>query len=195
MTAEELIAFEKEIADAFEAKAISGPIHLSGGNESELLRIFRDISPDDWIFSTYRSHYHALLHGINPRWLRQRIVGGHSMNIMNRPHHFFTSAIVGGTLSIAVGTAAALKLQGSERKVWCFIGDMASTTGQFHEAHQYACGHDLPITFVIENNGLSTNTPTAATWGGPCTQAGRKIINYSYERTYPHTGIGKWVSF
>ena len=193
MTAEELIAFEKEIAELFAAKKVRGPIHLSGGNESELLHIFRDISPYDWIFSTYRSHYHALLHGIDPRWILERIVGGHSMNLINAERRFFTSAIVGGTLPIAVGVAAALKRKESKQKVWCFIGDMAAATGAFNEAHEYSIGHDLPITFVVEDNGLSCNTPTDIVWGNECSTD--KWREYSYKRTYPHSGVDKWVQF
>jgi len=60
-----LIAFEKRVADAFNAGEIKGPIHLAGGNEEELIRHFQGIGSDEWVFSTYRSHYHALLKGIH----------------------------------------------------------------------------------------------------------------------------------
>ena len=62
-TATKLIAFEKEIADIYLMGKIHAPIHLSGGNEEQLLRIFKEIKTDDWCFATYRSHYHALLKG------------------------------------------------------------------------------------------------------------------------------------
>jgi len=194
MTSEELIAFEKEIAELFAAKKVRGPIHLSGGNEEQLLDIFQHIDPADWIFSTYRSHYHALLHGLPREWIKLRIAAGHSMNLMSRSHHFFTSAIVGGILPIAVGTAAALKRKGSKQKVWCFVGDMAATTGAFHEAQQYSLGHDLPIKFVIEDNGMSCNTPTWQAWG----QMGNlrnEPLYCPYNRIYPHSGVDKWVQF
>ena len=123
-TREELIAFEKRVAEAFERAEIKGPVHLSGGNEDALIDIFKYINEEDWVFSTYRNHYHALLHGIDPDWLFDQIKQGRSMNI-SAPR-FFTSAIVGGTLSIAVGVAKVLF--GSGRRVWCFVGDMAATT-------------------------------------------------------------------
>ena len=195
MTAEELIAFEKEIADEFSNKRVRGPIHLSGGNEEALIGIFREIAGGDWVFSTYRSHYHALLHGLPREWIMDRILQGHSMNLMNAEHHFFTSAIVGGALPIAVGVAAALKRKGEKRKVFCFIGDMAASTGAFHEAWKYASGHDLPITFVVENNGMSCDTPTEDTWKYPLVRTADKVIYYDYKRTYPHSGIDKWVQF
>ena len=197
MTADDLIAFEKEIAELFAEKKVRGPIHLSGGNEQQLIDIFKNIDPADWIFCSYRSHYAALLHGIDPAWIKARIIEGHSMNLMNRLHHFFTSAIVGGILPIAVGTAAALKRKGSKQKVWCFIGDMAASTGAFHEAWCYATGHELPISFIVEDNGLSCNTPTFDTWGRGTASSvtdGRYRV-YDYERIYPHSGVDKWVQF
>jgi len=194
-TKDELIAFETDIAQQFEAKRIAGPVHLSGGNEDELISLFRAIHEHDWIFSTYRSHYHALLHGVPKEDVRREIMAGRSMNLVFTQHHFYTSAIVGSMLSIATGTAAGLKHAGSTRRVWCFVGDMAASTGAFHEAHQYAVARDLPITFVIEDNGLSTNTPTTECWGAPQKPRGGKIFRYDYVRTWPHVGSGTWVQF
>lgn len=187
-----LIAFEKRVAEEFEKGNVKGPIHLSGGNEDQLIEVFKNISSDDWVFSTWRNHYHALLHGIQEERVFSEIVAGRSMNLTFPEHKFYASAIVGGILPIAVGVAAALKRKGCARKVWCFVGDMAATTGVFHEASQYASGHDLPLHFVIEDNGVSTNTPTEECWG-----RGRawRARHYRYERVHPHVGTGKWVTF
>jgi pyruvate dehydrogenase E1 component alpha subunit len=59
-TKEELIQFEDDIISHWEGGDIRGPIHLSNGNEDELIEVFKKISPTDWVFSTWRSHYHAL---------------------------------------------------------------------------------------------------------------------------------------
>ena len=193
MVKERLIAFEKRVADAFAEKKILGPIHLSAGNEDQLIRIFKDIHPEDWVFSTYRSHYHAILHGIPEDWLFNEILAGRSMNIHNLEHRFFTSAIVGGTLSIAVGVAASLKRQGASRQVWCFVGDMAATIGAMHEAVLYSRGNDLPIRFVIEDNKLSVNSPTDECWGLETYDS--KCRRYEYVRQTPHVGIDRWVQF
>jgi TPP-dependent pyruvate/acetoin dehydrogenase alpha subunit len=195
-TKQALIGFEQAVAELFAEGKIRGPVHLSGGNEEPLINIFKLIDRQDYVFSTWRNHYHALLHGISPEWLMQEILAGHSMNLMNHEHRFFTSAIVGGTLSIAVGVAAALKRSGSTRKVWCFIGDMAATTGAFHEARAYAEGNDLPIVFIIESNGFSTDSPTSKCWGiAPSLRMSHMIIHYNYDRTYPHVNIDKFVHF
>lgn len=204
MTKDELIAFEAEVARRFEAKEIAGPVHLSGGNEDALIEIFSGISREDWIFSTYRSHYHALLHGIPPDEIMAQIVAGRSMNLSFPAHRFYTSAIVGGHLSVATGVALGLKRKQQYEggllnrhltapKVWCFCGDMAATTGAFHEASKYAERQDLPIQFVIEDNGLSCDSPTFECWGKEKPQS-HKII-YQYKREWPHVGIGKYIAF
>ena len=191
MTAEELRAFSAEVKEAFLAKRVKGPIHLSGGNEEQLVQLFTDIRPVDWIFSSYRSHYHALLHGVSREEVMEQILEGRSMNLCFPAHRFYTSAIVAGQCPAAVGAAWALKRQGAASHVWCFVGDMASQAGICIEAANYAAGHELPITFVIEDNGLSTNTPTAEVWGVRNSQP----RYYKYERTQPHTGAGQWVKF
>ena len=194
MHASDLIAFEKDIADAFERGEIHGPVHLSGGNEDQLIHLFKEVDRGDWLFSTWRSHFHALLHGIPQEKVMAEILAGRSMNLCFPEHRFYTSAIVGGILPIAVGVAAALKRQGSERMVWCCVGDMAATTGVFHETSTYALRQDLPIKFIVEDNGLSTNTPTDETWGMTW-GSWDKVKRYTYKRTVPHCGIGKWVNF
>ena len=177
MEVKELIDFENEIADLFEKGLIHSPVHLSGGNEEQLIEIFNNIKPDDWVFSTHRSHYHALLKGIPKEWIKQEILKNHSITLNNSDYYFFSSAIVGGILPIALGVA----MTGSN--VWCFVGDMASCTGIFYECVQYATNFNLPIWFVVEDNGFSVNTPTDRVWG------------YEYKRKRPHQGSGKWVKF
>jgi TPP-dependent pyruvate/acetoin dehydrogenase alpha subunit len=189
-----LIAFEKRVAEECEAGKIQGPVHLSGGNEDQLIEVFKRVKCGDWVFSTWRNHYHALLHGIPEDKVLAEIRAGRSMNLCFPERRFYSSAIVGGILPIATGVAAALKRQKLKRKVWCFVGDMASMTGAFHEATYYAVGHDLPIQFVIEDNGVSTNTPTRECWGY-CEDGNADIERYQYSRTHPHVGTGKWITF
>ena len=194
MTADDLRAFERQIAADFEAGKIRAPVHLSGGNENHLIEIFNEIQPDDWVFSTYRNHYHALLYGLNPIWVHDQILAGKSMFLSY--YRFVTSAIVGGMLPIAVGVAAGIQRRGDAEHAWVFLGDMAATTGIFHEAVQYADGHSLPITFVVEDNGLSTDTPTAACWNRPMTlPMSPRVRSYRYERTWPHVNSGVFVTF
>ncbi len=55
-TSETLIDFENLIVEHWSNAKIRGPIHLSNGNEEQLIEVFKRISEKDWVFSTWRSH-------------------------------------------------------------------------------------------------------------------------------------------
>lgn len=188
-TVERLVAFEAKVKAAAERGEVKGPVHLSGGNEQELLDIFKEVRPGDWCFSTWRNHYHALLHGVPEDFVWSEILAGRSISLNSLEHRFYTSAIVGGCLPIAVGVAAGIKRKGGGEHVWCFVGDMAASTGTFKDSAKYAARHDLPIRFVVEDNGMSTNTPTQETWGPHDPDRHPKSRYYCYKRTGPHVGI------
>jgi pyruvate dehydrogenase E1 component alpha subunit len=190
MEAAGLVAFENKVAAAFEARKIRAPIHLVGGNEDQLISIFKEVKPTDWVLSTWRSHYHALLHGVPEKRVMAEIFAGRSMMLHFPEYRFMTSAIMGGMLPIACGLAAA------GNRVWCFVGDMAAASGMFHEVTQYAHGHVLPVTFVVEDNGLSTNTPTERIWKpNGAFSTNWPSLSYKYQRTRPHCGSGVYVAF
>ena len=195
LSKEDLIAFEDDIIKHWEGGEIRGPIHLSHGNEEQLIEVFKKISPTDWVFSTWRSHYHALLHGVEPQVLKQKILDGKSITIVDKQSNFYSSAIVNGTLPVALGVAKSLKSKGSSDKVWAFVGDMAFESGIFYEVHKYARNFDLPLYFVVEDNEVSTNTPTAHTWNEIQREIPEDVIYYKYKSKYPHYGTGKWVVF
>ncbi len=183
------------IVNHWEAGKIRGPIHLSNGNEEQLLEISKRIDPSDWVFSTWRSHYHALIKGISPVWLEDQILQGKSITICNLKEKFYSSAIVGGTLSIALGVAMSIKRSNKNENVWVFVGDMSFESGIFYETHKYARNFGLPLYFVIEDNGVSTYTPTEATWNNKKREIPDDVIWYQYKSKYPHYGTGKWIVF
>lgn len=192
LTANQLIAFEREIADAFNAGKIRAPIHLDGGNEQQLIDVFRDVAREDWVFCSWRSHYKALLHGIEPERVKAAIFAGRSIALCFPDRRFFSSAIVGGMLPVALGVAAGIKLRGGMERVHAFLGDMAAGAGTFGECAAYARGHSLPIRFIIEDNGLSVCTPTAEVWGGDLFWCSTR---YRYDLPWPHSGAGKRIQF
>ena len=190
---EELIAFEVEIAQLFNDKQIRAPIHLYSGNEDEMINIFKDVKKDDWVCCTWRSHYQCLLKGVPPDELKRRILNGKSMVMCIKEYNIVCSSIVGGIPSIATGIAWGLKLDKSPNRVWCFVGDMSSQTGAYNEAYKYARGHALPITWIVEDNGLSVETPTMKAWGE---YPMANVIYYKYQNTaYPHSGAGHRIQF
>lgn len=195
MNKTDLTSFTEEIKELFNSGQIHSPVHLSAGNETQLIEIFKEVRPDDWVFSTHRSHYHALLKGIPKEWLTEQILLNRSMHINSRKHRFFTSAIVGGTCPIALGIALGIRRRNGTEHVWCFVGDMGSETGIFYECTKYACRSNLPITFIIEDNNFSVNTPTQESWGSREFGLDGHIQYYEYVRTLPHSGSGVWIKF
>ena len=206
LTEFDLISFEEEVKQRYEDTEIKAPVHLTKGNEKELMEIFQYIHPEDWVFCGHRNHYHALLHGVSRERLMDLVVRGRSMSVHSKEPKLYSSSIVGGTISIALGAAKALKMKqddtlnknyyrDNKRKVWCFIGDMAFETGIFYEAHKYATNFDLPLTFVVEDNNMSTNTPTDETWNYKKRDIPYGVIYYQYERGFPHHGTGNWILF
>ena len=195
ITSSELRQFEVDIAREYEDGLIKGPIHLADGNEEVLKKIFSRISPQDFVFSAWRNHYHALLHGVNKDYLLKEIREGRSMGIMGDNPNFFSSSIVGGIVPIALGVAVAYARQKRNLKhVWCFIGDMTYESGLFWEAYKFSQNHNLPLTFIIEDNGKSVTTTTRKAWNGKM-QVLDGVIWYKYKSKYPHHGTGKWVNF
>ena len=193
-TEEKLIRFEQSIVDIWEAGKIKGPVHLSNGNEVSLIEIFKRIKENDWVFSTWRSHYHWVLKGLSADYATEIIKEGKSITMCEHEERFYASAIVGGTLPIALGVASAIKKDGGDDKVWVFVGDMSFESGIFYEVHKYARNFDLPLYFVVEDNGVSTYTPTDATWNIK-REVPSDVIHYTYKSKYPHYGSGKWIAF
>lgn len=112
-------------------------------------------------------------------------------------YKIYSSAIVGGIIPIALGTALGIKNSGLKEHVYLFIGDMTSETGIAYEAHKYALNHDLPITFVVEVNGKSVCTDTLDVWAASrySLLSEKKVLSYSYELPWPHAGAGVRVQF
>jgi pyruvate dehydrogenase E1 component alpha subunit len=195
LSAQDLIDFESRVKEEYEKGTIAGPVHMSKGNEAQLLEVFKYVHPGDWVFSNWRNHYHALLHGVPEEHLWNLIVAGKSMSVHCVNPKLYTSSIVGGVVPIALGAAMAQKYKETGRKVWLFAGDMTAETGVFHETYKYSRRYDLPLEIVVEDNNMSTNTPTDETWCGKKTQFPEDIFYYSYEREYPHHGTGQWILF
>lgn len=188
MNKQDLLNFEAKMADLYRDSKLPFLFHLSGGNEDQLIEIFKEIKEGDYVLSTHRNHYHALLHGIPAAELEEKILGGRSMFVFDRKRNFFTSAIIGGTVAIAAGIALALKRKKSDQKVWCFIGDGTEDSGHLYEAARYVDGHDLPCTFIIEDNNRSVNTSKIQRWGkieNPI-QWPKCVRKYYYDITWPH---------
>ena len=109
MDKEKLIKFEEEIAELFNSGKIKAPVHLYHGNEDQIIKIFEKIEKDDWIFCTWRSHYQCLLKGVPEKEIKNEIISGKSISLCFPKYNIYSSAMVGGSIPIAVGTAMSLK--------------------------------------------------------------------------------------
>lgn len=199
MTAQDLIQFENEIADLFKAKQIKAVIHLYSGGEEHMLKVFETIKDEDWVMCSWRSHYQVLLKGVPPDELKAEILAGRSIALCFPKYRIVSSGIVGGILPIAVGIALGIKRSGGTNRVHCFLGDMTSETGIAHECIKYTQNFDLPITFHVEDNGLSVCTDTRASWGKDTLtyESGAQNVEFSKYITgkYPHAGSGERIQF
>jgi TPP-dependent pyruvate/acetoin dehydrogenase alpha subunit len=198
LTPNDLRRFEMHVFELFQSKKINSPIHLRGGNESELIEIFKKIQPEDYCICTWASHLECLLKGVPESELEAAILRNKSICLAFNEYNILSSAIVGGNGPIAIGIAMAIKIKKEDRRVWCFVGDMAFYTGAIQESIRYAQVHDLPVTFVVADNGLSVTTPTAHCWGSSIKElatASPKCIYYSYKNFFPHAGTGQKVLF
>ena len=202
LTKEELIQFENEIGECFDNAMIRAPVHLYCGNEEKIIKVFKDnnIGPEDWVLCSWRSHYQCLLKGVPKEELKEAVLQGRSISLCFSEYRILSSGIVTGAIPIATGIALDIKRKGGTNRVYCFMGDMTSETGIAHECIKYARNHELPIHFIVEDNGKSVCTDTRATWNQEkLTYEGINddyVTYYKYKLDkYPHAGAGKRVQF
>ena len=199
MKEKDLINFEDNIAKLFNEAKIKAPIHLYSGNEKFLINFFKKIKKDDWVLCSWRSHYQCLLKGVPPKIIKNEIINGKSISLCFLDYKVYSSAIVGGSLPIAVGLALSLKRKKSKNKIYCFIGDMTSETGIAHECIKYSRNKNLPIHFIVEDNRKSVCTDTRKAWSkNKLTYenvSDKFVTYYKYKLKYPHAGAGQRVQF
>lgn len=161
---ERVRAFEKRLQDNM--KDIFVPVHLCFGQEHVAAEIHEVIQPQDWLFATHRNHHHYLAKGGDEQKLWDEIIGletglnggfAGSQGISDASINFHASAIVGGLVGAAVGTAYALKMNKADAIAVCCVGDGATEAGVFWESLNFAALYSLPVAFICENNGMSVD--------------------------------------
>jgi pyruvate dehydrogenase E1 component alpha subunit len=163
--------FEDRCAELYSAGKIRGFLHLYNGEEAVAVGVMQSLRPVDAIAGTYREHGHAIARGIGMRTLMAELLGkqagccrgrGGSMHIFDAAARFYGgSAIVGGSLPLALGLGLAEKLNDSSAIAVCFFGEGAVAEGEFHESMNLAALWGLPILFVCENNYYAMGTALA----------------------------------
>ncbi len=160
------------IAEYHPANEMRCPMHFCVGQEAAPAALSLQLRPDDVIMSHYRSHGYYLAKGAPLDAMIAEFYGkatgsngglAGSMELAHHGFHFYSGAIVGGPLGLAVGSAFAQRYRrgGSGISVAVF-GDGAMDEGVSYEALNLAALHRLPILFLCENNRYAAHTPAPA---------------------------------
>lgn len=160
--------FEEKSIELYSAEKIRGFLHLYIGEEAVAVGIIHALNEEDAVLTTYREHGQALARGISAKSIMAEMYGklegcsrgrGGSMHLFDAATRFYGgSAIVAGSLPLAVGMALADKMKKRKRVTVCFFGDGAVAEGEFHESLNLAVLWKLPVLFVCENNRYAMGT-------------------------------------
>ncbi len=163
--------FEERAARAYTEALIGGYCHLNLGEEAAVVGLMSALRETDYLFTNYREHGYALMRGIDPNRVMAELYGrvdgvskgwGGSMHMFDMTHRLLGGyGIVGGQLPLATGAALAIQYRGLDEVVMCTMGDGTANIGAFHESLNIAALWNLPVVFVVINNGLGMGTTVA----------------------------------
>jgi acetoin:2,6-dichlorophenolindophenol oxidoreductase subunit alpha len=154
--------FEEAVVGLFGEHEFMTHFHLYIGQEATGVPLMSALGPDDKIATHHRNHGHVLARGVDPKNALAEILGrtaginkgaGGTMH-MSEPDLGFvsTSAIVGGSISLATGAGFALKTQGGDAIAVGLFGDGALEEGVAYESLNLGALWELPVLYVCENN-------------------------------------------
>ncbi|HZO62070.1 MAG TPA: thiamine pyrophosphate-dependent dehydrogenase E1 component subunit alpha, partial [Gaiellaceae bacterium] len=165
-------AFEEEVGRLTRADEVHGLVHLSVGGEAVAVGVCGQLRDDDPVYSNHRAHGHALAKGVPMGLLMAELMGrdaglcrglGGSMHVVDPEHGFMgATGVVGGNVPLALGSALAARLGGTDAVAVVFFGDGAVQGGIFVESVNLAALWHLPAILVCENNGFAEFTPRSA---------------------------------
>jgi pyruvate dehydrogenase E1 component alpha subunit len=160
--------FEQASLKYYNAGRIGGFLHLYIGQESVAVGTISLCGENDHNITAYRCHGHALASGMNMNECMAELFGkytgsakgkGGSMHLFAPDKNFWGGhGIVGGQTPLGLGLAYGLKYKGLSGAALCYMGDGAVNQGAFHESLNLAALFELPVVYIIENNGYSMGT-------------------------------------
>jgi pyruvate dehydrogenase E1 component alpha subunit len=169
--------FEERAARAYTEALVGGYCHLNLGEEAAVVGLMAALRPTDYLFTNYREHGYAIMRGIDPKKVMAELYGrvdgvskgwGGSMHMFDITHRLLGGyGIVGGQIPLATGAALAIDYRGGDEVVMCTLGDGTTAIGAFHESLNIAALWNLPIVYVIINNGLGMGTTVAKSSAEP----------------------------
>ncbi len=160
--------FEEKAEEAYAIGKIGGFCHLHIGQEGLAVGAIRPLAPDDVVITAYREHTQAIAKGITPRAAMAELYGrvdgcsggrGGSMHLFDTSVGFLGGhGIVGGQIPLGAGVGWAIRYRGGDQICVCFMGDAAVNQGAFLEALNMSAIWQLPVIYVVENNGYGMGT-------------------------------------
>ena len=160
--------FEERLHVDFGRGEIPGFVHLYAGEEATATGIIMHLDDQDRIASTHRGHGHCIAKGVNIDEMMAEIYGkstgscrgkGGSMHIADLSRGMMgANGILGAGSPLACGAALAAQKLGHKGIGMSFTGDGASNQGTFLESLNLAAIWNLPMIFVVENNGYAEST-------------------------------------
>jgi TPP-dependent pyruvate/acetoin dehydrogenase alpha subunit len=151
--------------------AMPGVLHLTTGQEAEVVGSCMALAPGDLVIGTHRNHGHPIALGGDVRALMAEVLGkatgvcggkGGELHLIDPDvGALFSSAILGSGVPVAVGTALSAQVQDASRVTLSPFGDGASNEGAIHESMNLASIWKLPIVFICENNGYAVTVPAS----------------------------------
>ena len=168
--------FEERVHVEFSRGDIPGFVHLYAGEEASAAGIMTHLRQDDHIASTHRGHGHCIAKGVDVKGMMAEIFGkksgvcggkGGSMHIADLDKGMMgANGILGAGAPLACGAALAAKFRDNGDIAISFVGDGASNQGTFLESLNLASIWNLPVVFVVENNGYAEST--SVDWAVAC---------------------------
>lgn len=169
--------FEEKCAELYQQGKIGGFLHLYIGQEATGVGIGAALRENDHIITAYRDHGVALARGLDPKAVMAEMLGkrtgvsggkGGSMHLASKEKHFWGGyGIVGGHLPLAAGIALKAKYLEEDEVVVSLMGDGSTNIGYFHESLNLSAVWDLPVLWIVENNGYGMGTAVNRASGQP----------------------------
>jgi len=160
--------FEQAALKYYNAGKMGGFLHLYIGQEAVAVGTISLRGAHDHVITAYRDHGHALAVGMNMNECMAEMYGkatgcskgkGGSMHFFAPDKNYWGGhGIVGGQTPLGLGLAYGEKYLGRQGSCMCYLGDGAVNQGAFHESLNIAALFDVPVIYVIENNGYSMGT-------------------------------------
>jgi acetoin:2,6-dichlorophenolindophenol oxidoreductase subunit alpha len=161
-------SFEERVHDEYADGNVPGATHLYAGEEAVAVGVCVELRPDDYVAGTHRGHGHAIAKGADITGVILEIFGksggvckgkGGSMHIADFAHGMLgANGIAGGGAPLACGAALSAKVRKTDQVAVAFVGDGGANQGAFPESLSLAAVWQLPVVFVVEDNGYAQYT-------------------------------------